>query len=362
MTKNLDIIAGRCAAAKSAMQEKHIDVLSVIKEENKKYLSMFDSTSYTVILTAEKNYIITDFRYSEAAAELEPLFTVVETSAAYGIFEFLKDICKAGSRLGVESETVSMSFAEKLMSVLPDIDLEKSDGLIEKLRAVKDEIELENLKIAERIGDEAFSYILNEIRPGISEKQIALMLELKMRALGAEALSFDVICVSGVRTSLPHGRPSDKHIEKGDFVTMDFGCKYNGYCSDMTRTVAVDHVSGEQRELYELVLEAQLAACRGAHAGMRASEVDALARNIIEAAGYGKFFGHGLGHGTGLEIHEAPTANPRSEELLKTGMMLTIEPGIYIPEKFGVRIEDLSIVDDSDIIILSESEKDLIIL
>lgn len=255
-----------------------------------------------------------------------------------------------------------MSFAEKLMSVLPDIDLEKSDGLIEKLRAVKDEIELENLKIAERIGDEAFSYILNEIRPGISEKQIALMLELKMRALGAEALSFDVICVSGARTSLPHGRPSDKHIEKGDFVTMDFGCKYNGYCSDMTRTVAVDHVSGEQRELYELVLEAQLAACRGAHAGMRASEVDALARNIIEAAGYGKFFGHGLGHGTGLEIHEAPTANPRSEELLKTGMMLTIEPGIYIPEKFGVRIEDLSIVDDSDIIILSESEKDLIIL
>lgn len=360
--KNLNIAASRCAAAKSAMNKDGIDVLTVIKDENKKYLSLFDSTSYTVVLTVEKNYIVTDFRYYEAATELEPLFTVIETSAEYGLIQFLREICKAGHRVGIEAYTVSMSFAEKLVTSLPDVDLKKSDGLIEELRAVKDETELENLKIAEKIGDEAFSYILNEIHPGVSEKQVALKLELKMRELGAEALSFDVICVSGARTSLPHGIPSDKQIEKGDFVTMDFGCKYNGYCSDMTRTVAVGHVSSEQRALYDLVLEAQLAACRGAHAGMKASEVDRLARDVIEAAGYGKFFGHGLGHGVGLEIHEAPTANTRSEEILKTGMMLTIEPGVYIPEKFGVRIEDLSSIDDSGIIILSKSEKDLIIL
>ena len=234
--------------------------------------------------------------------------------------------------------------------------------MLEEIRAVKDDTELSAIAMAEKIGDRAFSYILGEIKPGVSEKEIALKLELKMRELGASGLSFDTIVVSGERTSMPHGEPSDKLIENGDFVTMDFGCIFNGYCSDMTRTVAVGSVTDEQRDIYNVVLRAQKTTCDAIKAGMKGSEVDAVARKIISDAGYGECFGHGLGHGVGLEIHEAPTANTRSEEILKPKMLVTIEPGIYIPKKFGVRIEDLSIVTENGIINLTGSEKELIIL
>ena len=299
-SENMENLVYRCSAIKSAMKEKNVDMLLVVKEENKKYLSMFESTSYTLILTAEKNYIVTDFRYIEAASSLKPLYEVIKTDAKYGLFEFLQDIYKGNLKLGIESDIISLSFAEKLKNVLPHANLIKSDGMVEKLRAVKDKSEMENIANAERIGDEAFSYILDYIKPGITEREISFKLEMKMRELGAEALSFDTICVSGERTSLPHGRPSDKQIEKGDFVTMDFGCVYNGYCSDMTRTVAVGNINDEQRELYYLVLKAQLAACDGIRAGMTGKEADALSRDIISAAGYGEYFGHGLGHGVDL--------------------------------------------------------------
>ena len=199
-------------------------------------------------------------------------------------------------------------------------------------------------------------------QPGEPGEEYTLRLELKMRELGASGLSFDTICVSGVRSSMPHGEPSDKLIEKGDFVTMDFGCIYHGYCSDMTRTVAVGSVTDKQRRVYETVLEAQRAAAEVMKPGVRAADVDKAARDVIDQAGFKGCFGHSLGHGTGLEIHETPFASPVSRDVLQAGMTLTDEPGIYIPGEFGVRVEDLCAITENGIINFTESEKELIIL
>ena len=337
------------------------DFLVVTKEENKYYLSMFSSTSYELVIGREKNFLLTDFRYAEAAGELSELYEVVVTKPGYSIREFLRDLNPRA--VGLEFESVTMDYYAKLVNVLPEeTEVLPFDGIIEELRSVKDEQELACIAQAEKIGDQAFSYILGEIRPGVTEKEIAWKLERQMRELGAEKLSFETIVVSGERSSLPHGHPGEKTIEKGDCVTMDFGCMYQGYCSDMTRTVAVGRVTEEQKKIYEIVLKAQVETCSAIRAGMKASDVDQVARSIIQAEGYGEFFGHGLGHGVGLEIHEAPTANPRSKEILKPGMLVTVEPGIYLPKKFGVRIEDLSYVTENGIINLTGSEKELMIL
>ncbi len=357
---NKEILEKRLAAAKAKLSEHEAEAFLVTKTENKNYLSMFYSTSFELLITQDTNYIITDFRYVEAARELEPLYTVVMTDPQFSLMDFL---AKQQIRtLGLEFKVATIDFYAQLDEKMPWMDIVPFDGVIEDIRVIKDATELANIAHAEKIGDMAFSYILGEIKPGVSEKEIALKLELKMRELGAERLSFDTIVVSGERSSMPHGHPSDKLIEVGDFVTMDFGCVYNGYCSDMTRTVGVGKVSEEQKRVYDIVLRAQKAVCAGITAGLAASDADAIAREIIAAEGFGQYFGHGLGHGVGLEIHEAPTANPRSKEILKENMLVTIEPGIYIPGKFGVRIEDLSVVTNSDIINLTESEKELIIL
>ncbi len=353
-------LSARIGKVRKMMKEEGIDAFLVRKKENKYYLSMFRSTSYDIIITEDRNYLVTDFRYAEAASGLEPLFSIEQTYAGRSLFDILSE--KAFNVIGLEFMDATVFFYNQLAEKLPEIRIQACDGKIESIRAVKDREELECTRQAEHIGDLAFEYILGEIRPGVSENEIALKLELKMRELGASGLSFDTICVSGVRTSMPHGEPTDKLIESGDLVTMDFGCIYEGYCSDMTRTVGVGHLSDKQRSVYCKVLEAQQAAIEAVRAGVRASDVDRAARDIIDAAGYRGCFGHGLGHGTGLEIHEAPTANPSSSEILKENMLLTIEPGIYIPGEFGVRIEDLSIVREDGIINLTESNKELIIL
>lgn len=355
------LLEERLAAFRAAISSEGIEAAIVTKEENKYYLSMFHSTSYEIVVDSEKAYLLTDFRYAEAASALDGVYEVIITNANYSILEFLKE--RGYSNVGLEFKNATIDYYARIESALPEeAAIISFDGMLEEIRAVKDDTELSSIAMAEKIGDQAFSYILGEIKPGVSEKEIALKLEMKMRELGASGLSFDTIVVSGERTSMPHGEPSDKLIENGDFVTMDFGCVFNGYCSDMTRTVAVGSVTDEQRKVYDIVLNAQKTTCDAIKAGMKASEVDAVARKIISDAGYGECFGHGLGHGVGLEIHEAPTANPRSSEILKPKMLVTIEPGIYIPKKFGVRIEDLSIVTENGIINLTGSEKDLIIL
>lgn len=215
---------------------------------------------------------------------------------------------------------------------------------------------------AEAMGDMVFDYILGHIEPGVTEISLADKIESKFMELGAEGLSFPTICVSGARGCLMHGEPSEKKIEEGDFVTIDLGCIVEGYCGDMTRTVAVGYVTDEMQKVYDIVLESQLAGLAALKSGVRCFDVDKVCRDIIADAGYGEFYIHGTGHGVGTEVHVPPTLNTRSDEVLSEFMPVTIEPGIYLPDRFGVRIEDLAIVTDFGIINTTQSPKELIVL
>lgn len=229
-------------------------------------------------------------------------------------------------------------------------------------KRIKTSEELLKIMKAEAMGDICFSHILDFMKTGMTELQVAEEIERVLLALGAEGLSFPTICVSGTRTEFPHGEPTDKVIEEGDFVTIDMGAIVDGYCGDMTRTVAMGGISREQQEVYDIVLRSQRAGLAAVKTGAKCFDVDKVCRDIITEAGYGEYYIHGTGHGVGREVHEAPTLNTKSDEVLAEYMPVTIEPGIYIPEKFGVRIEDLAIVTDFGIINTTKSEKELIIL
>lgn len=229
-------------------------------------------------------------------------------------------------------------------------------------RRVKDEGELAKIEKAEAIGDAAFTHILGILKPGITEREVALELEYFMRNQGASKLSFDTIVASGANSSMPHAQVTDRKLQKGDFVTMDFGCVYQGYCSDMTRTVAIGTPTEDMKKVYEIVLNANLRALDQIRAGKKCSEIDAVARDYIKEHGYGGYFGHGLGHGVGLDIHEEPRFSPKCDVVIRENMVITDEPGIYLPGQFGVRIEDLVVVKEYGAEKLSHSEKNLIVL
>lgn len=229
-------------------------------------------------------------------------------------------------------------------------------------KRIKTPDELLKIMKAEAMGDICFTHILDFIKTGMTEIQVAEEIERVLLALGAEGLSFPTVCVSGTRTEFPHGEPTDKVIEEGDFVTIDMGAIVDGYCGDMTRTVAMGQITDEQQEVYDIVLRSQKAGLEAVKSGVKCFDVDKVCRDIIAEAGYGQYYIHGTGHGVGTEVHEAPTLNTKSDEVLEEYMPVTIEPGIYIPETFGVRIEDLAIVTDFGIINTTKSEKELIIL
>ena len=241
-------------------------------------------------------------------------------------------------------------------------ELVPASDLLASLRRVKDAEEIESMIAAQRIAEKALSDIFHEIKPGVTEKEIAARLQYLMLHYGAENMSFDPIVVSGPNGSLPHGVPSEKAIQAGEFVTMDFGCIKNGYCSDMTRTVAVGSVTDEMKTVYETVLKAQLAGIAKARAGVTGRDIDAAARKVIEDAGYGKYFGHSFGHSLGVEIHEAPNAAPMNDQPMPRGAVISAEPGIYLPGKLGVRIEDVIILGEDGCEDITLAPKELIIL
>ena len=230
------------------------------------------------------------------------------------------------------------------------------------MRSIKDSEELKNICAAQALTDATFDYALNCIKPGISERELMLDMEFFMRKNGSEGTAFDFIVVSGKNSSLPHGVPTDKKIEIGDFVTMDFGAVVNGYRSDMTRTVGVGSITKEQKTVYDTVLKAQKAAIDYIKSGVKCCDADKVARDIIDLAGYKGCFGHSLGHSVGIEIHESPNCSPKCEKILLPGMIMTVEPGIYIEDKFGVRIEDMVQVREDGCINLTKSRKELIII
>lgn len=340
-----------------------VDSVLITSDVNRRYFSGMKSSAGAIIAFREKAYLIIDFRYIEKARNTVKSLEVTEQeNLLCNISELMQK--HGASNIAIESKTMTVSELDYFKSNLPEFEFIDNDMLsneIEHLRAVKDDFEIECIKKAQAIAETAFNKIIEFIRPGITERQIALELDRIMLEEGAESISFDTIVLSGKNTSMPHGTPSDKKICSGEFVLMDFGAVYNGYHSDMTRTICVGEPSDEMKKIYNIVLKAQLAAIDYAKAGITGSMLDACARDIISDEGYGDFFGHALGHSVGLEIHEFPIASPHSKAILKKNNIITIEPGIYIAGKFGVRIEDFVILNENSCENLTKSAKNIII-
>lgn len=354
----------RLEAARKLMRERQMDAVLAVRPANIRYLSGFVGSESYLYISMDRCVILTDSRYTLQAEE-EGKGCEVQTiskNAGYGTLLsrlFQEDGVQV---LGFEEDALLYGTAAALQreTGLPAEQWKMLNGCLSSLRAVKSEEEIRCLEQAERIGDDAFSFILNELKPGMTELQVAARLEYFMKSNGAEGTSFDTIVASGIHSAMPHAIPGDKPLEKGDFVTMDFGCKYHGYCSDMTRTVVIGKATERQKEIYQVVLEAQQAALSGLRPGMTGSEGDRLARDVIEKAGYGKYFGHGLGHSVGFEIHEKPALSMQDDTVLCAGMIETVEPGIYIPGFGGVRIEDMVVLTETGIRNLTSSPKELI--
>lgn len=346
------------------LKEKYTAAL-ITSEENVRYFTSFSSTNGYLVLTGDSSIFLTDSRYIEAAKnritgcdEVTEIKTVSETLVPLLENLGLRSIEIEAGRMTVNTLNAykkALEFAE----IISDGELDKA---IDRLRAVKSEDEKEKIEKAQRIAEKAFDHILTFIKPGVTEREVSLALDFTMLRSGADALSFETIAVSGKNGSMPHGVPGNTKIENGDFVTMDFGAVVDGYHSDMTRTVAVGQVSDAQRKIYDTVLTAQTAALGAVRSGETCRAVDLKARDIITESGYGEYFGHGTGHGVGIEIHEFPTVSFRSETVLESGNVITIEPGIYLPGQFGVRIEDMVYVTENGCYNFTKCDKKLIIL
>ncbi|MBR7132393.1 MAG: aminopeptidase P family protein [Clostridia bacterium] len=341
------------------------DQAMLISDDNNRfYFTGMRSSAGVVLITKSESFLFIDFRYYEKALSTVKNTRVILSEKLYSqIYEALKS---AGvTTVFTETDLISVSAFKRLKAAFPEIRLSQSGKLTDKikeLRSIKSAEEIEKIRISQELTDRTFSYILERIEIGRTEKEIMLDMEFFMRRLGSEGTAFDFIVVSGKNSSLPHGVPTDKKIERGDFVTMDFGAVVEGYRSDMTRTVAVGEVNDRQKEVYSIVLKAQKAALEAIKPGFKCCEVDRIARDIIAEAGFEKCFGHGLGHSVGLDIHESPACNTRDNTLLKKGMIMTVEPGIYLENSFGVRIEDMVAVTADACENFTTSTKELIIL
>jgi Xaa-Pro aminopeptidase len=321
------------------------------------YYSSFTSEDAYLLISHSGKYLITDSRYTIQAHQQAKGFEILDVKDGFDKL-FSKTSAKY---IGFEENSMSVKEYKRLRMKLSDgQDFVEMQKTINEPRKIKDSEEIKKITDAEKIGDEAFSYILDRIKVGRSEREIALELEIFMKKRGASALSFQTIAASGVRSAMPHGTATEKEIEKGDFLTLDFGCVFEGYCSDMTRTVVVGKADSRQREIYDVVLKAQLEALSAIKTGIPCHKVDEAARNIIKDAGYGENFGHGLGHSVGIEIHESPAFSPSCNEIIQNGHIITVEPGIYIDDFGGVRIEDLVAVSNGKAVNLTHSPKELI--
>ncbi|MGB7606088.1 MAG: Xaa-Pro peptidase family protein [Lutisporaceae bacterium] len=350
----------RLAKLRERLAANNLDAAFLYSAENIRYISGFTGSTGYVIVTANKAYFITDFRYKDQAHKQCKGFEVIIHSNSL-IDEIKKSVqVNKVNRIGIEDNFMTVAMYENLKSNLQGVEVAPLKDILEAIRMIKDADEIEAIEKAANIADSAFKHILDFIKPGVTEKEVALELEYTMKKNGATNLSFESIVASGVRSSLPHGVFTDKVINNGEFLTLDFGCVYNGYCSDMTRTVFVGKADDKQKKIYNIVLEAEKAALEQYKPGMLGKEVDKVARDIISAEGYGDNFGHGLGHGVGLAVHEEPRVSPLGEKKLEAGMVVTDEPGIYISEYGGVRIEDLILITEDGCRVLSKSPKHLI--
>lgn len=354
-------MVNRLSQLKGKLAVHEIDGILVTSGYNRHYISGFTGTAGVALISEKEAKFITDFRYVEQAQSQAKDFEIVQHTGPIHE-EIGKQVKEMGiSRLGFEKDHVTYSAFETYKAAL-DATLVPVTGLLEKMRLIKDESELAIIREAVQIADAAFDHIIGFIRPGIKEIDVSNELEFFMRKKGAVSSSFDIIVASGFRSALPHGVASDKVIEKGELVTLDFGAYYKGYCSDITRTVAVGEPSDELKKIYNTVLEAQLRGVQGIKPGLTGKQADALTRDYITEQGYGEYFGHSTGHGLGMEVHEGPGLSHRSDTVLEPDMVVTVEPGIYIAGLGGTRIEDDIVITKTGNEILSKSTKELLIL
>ena len=347
----------------SLLETGEVDALLLTSVYNRLYAAQYRVAEGVAVVTREGAYYFTDSRYIEAAEKNLKGFTVRMTHPGSSEIERINEVIGEHTikKLGFEENDMTygdyLRYNEALHAVLVPMQAK-----IDAFRATKEPWEIELMRKAQAITDQTFSELCKIIQAGMTEKELEAELLYRLYKHGAEGPSFDPIVVSGPNTSLPHGVPGERKLEFGDFITMDFGCIYGGYCSDMTRTVALGFVSEEMDKVYKTVLKAQLAGIAATKAGVAGRDIDGAARKVIADAGYGDYFGHGYGHSLGILIHEAPNANTRNDQPMPAGAVVSAEPGIYLPGQFGVRIEDVTVITETGCEVLTKSPKNLIIL
>lgn len=346
---------------RNSMKINGIDGVFLTGDFNRNYLSGFTGDESFAVITLEKAIFITDSRFTEQAKQQVKDYEIRQYQGSF--VKFLDSLVKElkVTRLGFEDDIISFSTYKNYKDNL-DCELVPLNGMVEKLRLIKDENEIDQIRGAAHIADTAFTHMLEFIKAGMTEREVGLELEFYMKKSGAKDLSFPSIVASGVRSCLPHGQATNKVLNNGDLLTLDFGCIYNDYCSDMTRTIAIGEPCDKLKEIYDVVFTAQKKALEVIKDGVSGFDADKAGRDYITEKGYGSYFGHGLGHGVGRYIHESPRLSPMSKDILAAGMIVTDEPGIYIPDLGGVRIEDLILVKKDGCEVLSESPKELIII
>jgi Xaa-Pro aminopeptidase len=352
----------RLAKLRALMAHNQTDALLVTSDVNRKYISGFTGSAGMLLITANKALLYSDFRYRTQAPAQATSFEFIEHKA--NVLDSIKESAAELhiTKLAFEAHDLSYESYLSYTSKLQGIEWLPADKWVEQLRMVKDEDELRIIREATLLADNTFNHIIGFIKPGMRELDIALEMEFFMRRHGATSTSFETIVASGARSALPHGVASERIVQLGEFVKLDFGAYYQGYCSDITRTVMLGKPTDRHREIYNIVLEAQLATLEGIRPGMTGREADAIARSIITKHGYGDLFGHGTGHGIGMEIHESPRLSLTSDMVLEPGMVVTVEPGIYIAGFGGVRIEDDVVVTPTGVDILTHAPKDFIVI
>jgi Xaa-Pro aminopeptidase len=350
----------RADRAVQALEGAGVDLLLVTDLVNVRYLAGFTGSNGLVLVGPSTRVFISDFRYTEQAEQEVPGEFERVTAAQDLLTDAVDHLPEGKLALGFESEHTTVAALERLQELFPErVELIGTKKLIENLRVVKDEHEIELIAAATKIADDAFEALIASGIAGRTERELALALEHDMRLRGASGPSFSSIVAAGPHAALPHAQPRDVRIDPGQLVVIDWGAQMNGYCSDCTRTVAVGEPGPQAREAYELVLGAQLVGLDEVRAGGDGREIDKAVRDIIDGAGHAEHYGHGLGHGVGLEIHEAPTLSFRSKDTLQAGNVVTVEPGVYIPGQLGIRIEDLVVVDPDGIRVMTSIPKAL---
>ncbi|GGK18984.1 peptidase M24 [Caldalkalibacillus thermarum] len=355
---------GRVQKLRALLDREALEGLLVTSPVNRRYITGFTGSAGVALISKHEALLITDFRYVDQARDQAPGYDIVNHSGKLAETIAAEVKKRNIERLGFEQDHLTYSQYMAFNKVLKDADcqLVPVSGLVEELRLVKDEQEIELIRQAAAIADQTYTHISNWIKPGMREIEVAHEIEFFMRQQGASSSSFEIIVASGVRSALPHGVASEKVIERGDFVTLDFGAYYQGYVSDMTRTLAIGEPAPKLKEIYDICLEAQIRGVESIKAGMTGKEADAVCRDYITRKGYGDNFGHSTGHGIGLEVHEGPTLSVRGELPLKPGMVVTVEPGIYLSGIGGVRIEDDVLITEEGNEILTKSTKELVII